>query len=669
VREPALLRDLVILIAVAIPVVVAAHRARIPTVVGFLLTGMVIGPHGLGLVRESASVEALAELGAVLLLFTVGLELSLSRMLRMGRVVLQGGSFQVILTLALAAVGLAGTGTPFSRAVFAGALVALSSTAIVLKAYAERGELDTPHGRVAVGILLFQDLAVVPLMLLVPILAGGVSQGGEPGGVGGAALRGVLGATLVVGGLVVGGRLVVPWLLEQLVRLRNREIFTLAVLFLGLAAALLTSSFGLSLALGSFLAGLVISESEFGLQALSDVLPFRDAFSGIFFTAVGMLLDLGFVVDHAGLVGGSALLLLLLKTGVVAIVVLTLGRSLHVGLLTGLGLAQVGEFSFVLAGAGLARGLLQDHSYQVFLGAAVLSMLAAPFLIAAADPVARLVERVLGLGASRAPAGVPGEAKLSDHTIVVGYGLNGRNVARALAAAEIPYVILEQNGPVVRRARLQREPIHFGDGTRAEVLERVGIARARVVVFVIASAAEERRGVAVARHLNPRARIIVRTRYVAEVEELQRLGADEVVPEEFETSLEIFARVLRHYAVPPDTIRREIEQARADHYEMLREQEPPVARFEGAAPPLGVRVALDTITIENGAGAIGHNPVTMSLRRATGSTLIAVIRDNAVLYTPDPAFRFRAGDQVVLVGTPEALERGAKLFRAEPGTA
>jgi CPA2 family monovalent cation:H+ antiporter-2 len=659
VREPALLRDLVILIAVAIPVVVAAHRARIPTVVGFLLTGMVIGPHSLGLVRESASVEALAELGAVLLLFTVGLELSLSRMLRMGRMVLQGGSLQVILTLALVAVGLAGTGTPFSRAVFAGALVALSSTAIVLKVYAERGELDAPHGRVAVGILLFQDLAVVPLMLLVPILAE------DAAGAGGAAARGVVGSVLVVGGLVVGGRLVVPWLLEHLVRLRNREIFTLAVLFLGLAAALLTSSFGLSLALGAFLAGLVISESEFGLQALSDVLPFRDAFSGIFFTAVGMLLDLGFVVDHAGLVSGSAVVLFLLKTGVIALVVLTLGRSLHVGLVTGLGLAQVGEFSFVLAGAGLSRGLLHEHSYQMFLGAAVLSMLAAPFLIAAADPVARVVARLVGQGAPRAPAPAPGEGELNDHTIVVGYGLNGRNVARALAAAGIPYVILEQNGQVVRKARLQREPIHFGDGTRAEVLERVGVARSRVVVFVIASAADERRGVAVARRLNPRARIIVRTRYVAEVEELQRLGADEVVPEEFETSLQIFARVLRRYGVPPDSIRREVEQARSDHYEMLRDQEPPVARFEGAAPPHGVRVALDTITIEDGAGAIGHNPVTMSLRRVTGSTLLAVIRDDTVLYTPDPEFRFRAGDQVVLVGTPDALERGAKLFRTE----
>ncbi|MCH7774993.1 MAG: cation:proton antiporter [Gemmatimonadetes bacterium] len=656
-HELTLLRDLVILVAVAIPVVAVAQRLRVPSVVGFLVTGVAIGPHSLGFIQDAASVSGLAELGLILLLFTIGLELSVSRIIRLGRLVLQGGAVQVAATIATTAgVALIVAVTP-QQAVFYGALVALSSTAIVLKIYTDRGELDSSHGRVAMAILLFQDISVVPLMLLVPVLAGA----GE--GIG-ASARHVGISLAVVATLIVVGRAAVPWVLQKVVLLRNRELFTLSIVFFALGAAYVTASTGLSLALGAFIAGLVIAESEYGVQALSDVLPFRDTFTGIFFISVGMLLDLGFVLEHAGLVLTITVGVFFGKAIIAGGAVRLLKRSWQVSVLSGLGLAQVGEFSFILAMVGAPLGLLDADGYQLFLAMSVITMLATPFVISAAGPIADWFCRVTGQPALEIlPHEEQAIAQLHDHVIIVGYGLNGRNLARTLRAAGISYVILEANGQTVLRARTAREPIYFGDGSRREVLERVGIERARAVVLAISSPAEERRGVAIARQLSPSVRIVVRTRYVAAMEELQELGANEVVPEEFETSLEIFARVLRLYGVPRNVIEREVQTVRDEHYEMFRRLQLPDLQLD-ALKHFDVHTALETIEVEEGARAIGENPTSLNLREETGATVIAVIRDGVALYTPDPEARFRPGDTVVLIGDREALRRGAQVFRA-----
>ncbi len=656
-HELTLLRDLVILVAVAIPVVAVAQRLRVPTVVGFLLTGVVIGPHSLGFIQDAASVSGLAELGLILLLFTIGLELSVSRIIRLGRLVLQGGAVQVAATIATTAgVALIVAVTPH-QAVFYGALVALSSTAIVLKIYTDRGELDSPHGRVAMAILLFQDVCVVPLMLLVPVLAGA----GE--GIGASARH--MGISLaVVATLIVVGRAAVPWVLQKVVLLRNRELFTLSIVFFALGAAYVTASTGLSLALGAFIAGLVIAESEYGVQALSDVLPFRDTFTGIFFISVGMLLDLGFALEHAGLVLTITVGVFFGKAIIAGGAVRLLKRSWQVSVLSGLGLAQVGEFSFILAMVGAPLGLLDADGYQLFLAMSVITMLATPFVISAAGPIADWFCRVTGQPALEIlPHEEQAIAQLHDHVIIVGYGLNGRNLARTLRVAGISYVILEANGQTVLRARAAREPIYFGDGSRREVLERVGIERARAVVLAISSPAEERRGVAIARQLSASVRIVVRTRYVAAMEELQELGANEVVPEEFETSLEIFSRVLRLYGVPRNAIEREVQTVRDEHYEMFRRLQLPDLQLD-ALKHFDVHAALETVEVEEGARAIGENPTSLNLREETGVTVIAVIRDGVALYTPDPEFRFQPGDTVVLIGDREALRRGAQVFRA-----
>jgi CPA2 family monovalent cation:H+ antiporter-2 len=651
-----LLRDLVILVAVAIPVVLLMHRLRLPTIIGFLVAGVALGPSALGAIRNIEQVSLLAEIGVVLLLFSIGLELSLSRVIRMGRLVLIAGALQMVLTLAATAVIAAIAGEEPRRAIVWGALIALSSTAIVLKLYQERGELDAPHGRVVVAILLFQDLCVVPLMLLLPLLAG-------DGGGAGTTLTRTLTSVIVVSLLVAVGRWAVPWLLARVAAARVQELFTLSVVAIALGAAFLTSAFGLSLALGAFLAGLIISESEYGLQALSDMLPFRDAFTGIFFTSVGMLFDVRYLTRHPLLVLGVTLGLLALKFGAGYYAVRLVKRSTRVAVMSGLGVAQVGEFSFVLAGSALTLGLFDADRYQLFLGSSVLTMVAAPLLVRAADAASEWL-----LGKRGAPTmewstrEIRAAGALRDHVIIVGYGLNGRNLARALREVGIRYVVLEENAQIARRARLEREEVVFGDGTRGEVLHRVGAERARAIVFAIASLGETRRGVASARRLNATAHIIARTRYVKEVEELRQLGANTVVPEEFETSIEVFTRVLELYGVTAPDIRRRVSELRRDMYSFLREAGTVPSRTQQQLTRLTAHVEFDDVAVRERCAAAGRRVGELQIRERTGAHLVAVLRQGQAHYAPDADFVIQPGDRAILVGEAESLRRASQLF-------
>ncbi|HEX6942579.1 MAG TPA: cation:proton antiporter [Gemmatimonadaceae bacterium] len=656
------LRDLVVLVAIAIPAVLLAHRLKIPTLVGFLFTGIVIGPHALGFVQDVHSVNQMAEIGSVLLLFAVGLELSLSRIVKMGRYVIQGGTIQMLGTMGIVASVAIIAGLRVNSAILWGALIALSSTAIILKIYADRGELDSSHGRVVVAILLFQDLCVVPLMVLMPLLAG-TEQGAL------ALVRAIVVTAVVTGGLIVAGRFIVPRFLARVTTLRNQEIFTLCVLAIGLGAAFLTSRFGLSLALGAFLAGLVVSESEYGLQALSDILPFRDTFSGIFFTSIGMLLNIQFFFQNALLVLAVAIGVIVLKTIAGYFVVRFVKRSARAGIIVGLGLAQVGEFSFVLASVAATHGLLAGNEYQVFLGAAIMTMLAAPFLVAASANVADWILRNRTVPTMEfATREVRAARPLTDHVIIVGYGLNGRNLARALRSAGIAYAVMDSNGQKVRDARLDREPIFFGDGTRGEVLERIGIQRARMLVFAIASHQDEKRGIAVARHLNKKIHIVTRTRYVSDIEELYALGANEVVPEEFETSLEIFARVLRRYGVTEGRIREQAEEARRDHYDLLRQRGTNLTRVDGFLSPIAARVEMETVTVRRASQAVGKSLNDLNAL-CGGARVAAVIRGGQVRYDLDATSNLSVGDTVVLIGPAESLAAAIKVFSQEAETA
>ena len=536
--ETHVLSDLLVIFTVSIAVVFLFQQVRLPSIAGFLAAGALIGPYGLNLVSDLELIKFLAEIGVVLLLFTIGIEFSLAHLAAARRVLMIGGPLQVGSVVLLAAIIGPMAGLPVGQAIFWGCLLSLSSTAIVLKALADRGESDSPQGRVTIGILIFQDLAVVPMMLLTPLLARNTE------GATGELLLVLAKSAVLVGIIVAAAWFMVPRLLEQIVRSRSRELFLLTIIVLCLGIALLTSLSGLSLALGAFIAGLVISESEYSHQAMAEVLPFRDSFNSLFFVSVGMLMDVRVVLEHPMLVIALVGAVLIGKFFTAAGPVLAAGQSPRTAILAGIALAQVGEFSFILAQEEQEAGLLPETAYQLFLAVSVLTMVLTPFLIQAAPKVARRAEAFQRLRhwfpARTAAYGDRGESRhlrIKDHVIVMGYGLNGRNLARVLHETEIPYVVVDLDGEKVRRESKTGVPIYYGDATNPSVLRHLRIDDARVLVIAISDPFYARRTVQIARGLNKSLHIIVRTRYLRELDELHQLGADEVVPEEFERRL------------------------------------------------------------------------------------------------------------------------------------
>jgi CPA2 family monovalent cation:H+ antiporter-2 len=648
-----ILGELVIVLAASVLIIFISHKLRLPSVVGFLLTGVLIGPGGLSLVRNDTTVRTMAEIGVVMLLFTIGLEFEPARLKRIRRNFSLGGSLQVALTTVVTIGLLWGLfGVRFEAALFYGFLVSLSSTAVVLKILGDRGELDSPQGRISLGVLIFQDLAVVPMIALVPVLAnaGTVSAGAI-------AVRFALSGA-VIAAVFALARFLMPGLLHLVVRTRIREIFLIATLFLCLGMALLTSSLGLSLALGAFLAGVLLAESEYSHQVVSDVLPLKDVFNSLFFISVGMLLDFGAL--------GTSMLprtlivvagVLLVKALVVMVTVGILGYGSRIAIMTGLALAQVGEFSFVLAGVGRASGFLSGQTFQLFIASSILTILATPLLIRVSPALADRGARALRWKGRSADDRRKAGRDLEGHVIIAGYGLNGRNLAHVLNEAGIPYVILELNPITVREAAAEGEPIIYGDVASRTILEEASIGRAKGIVFAISDPSMTRRGVKAAKSLNPAAFVIVRTRYAAEIDDLLKAGADDVIPEEFETSIEIFTRVLEKYHVPRNLVDAQVKVLRGECYGMLR-------GACSAVRPVAERIAdllaagtAETYFVGRDSWPAGKTLGSLGLRGRTGATVIAVVRGSETFTSPGADFEVLAQDTLVLVASHRDMDR------------
>jgi CPA2 family monovalent cation:H+ antiporter-2 len=675
------LSDLLVVFAVTAVVVFACGRARVPSVVGLLASGVLVGPYGLSLVADIDSVNTLAEVGVVVLLFTVGLEISLSRLVVMLPLMLQVGLPQVCVTATIVAAATWWYLGTLPQAIFAGLLVAMSSTAIALKMLGDRGETASPHGRIAVAVLLLQDLLVVVAMLAVPLLA--VAAGADPvspaapadaphgatprGGLLPAALVGLA----VVAALLAVGRVAVPLVLHEVVRTRNRELFLITIVLVCLGTAALTAQVGLSLALGAFLAGLMLSESEYGHQAFTEVLPFRDTLASLFFVSVGMMLDVRFLAAHAALIAVTVVAILVAKTLATAVPAALAGFPPRTGLLAGVAIAQVGEFSFVLGARGVEARLLDSRDHQTFLAAAVATMAVTPLVSAVLPAGLERLGRRAGLSRwlrDTAPDEV--ESQATGHVVIAGYGLNGRNLAAALEECGVPHVVLELNPQTVRSELARGVDIRYGDCTRAAVLEHAGVERARALVIAISDPASTRRSVNVARGLAPGVRIIVRTEHVAEVEELEALGADEVVPAEFETAVTVFERVLDLYEVPEDTIDDLATRLRLENYGLLRRPPRRLAARQRAPESVGV------CRVPPGGYAVSRSIGDLGVRTTTGATVIAVRRAGRTVTNPGPSFVLEAGDAASLVGTPDERRRGRELLERlasagglRPGTA
>ena len=648
-----LLQDAVILLASAVAVLLLTARLRVPPVVALLLTGILVGPSGFGWIADSDEVEVFAEIGVVFLLFIIGLELSLELLRKLRRPFLVGGSVQAGVTAAVATGAGLAFGFELNRAIFLGFVIALSSTAIVLKLYGDRREADTPHGRAVLGILLFQDFLIVPMIVLVPVLAGEV----------GASATDLMlrfgGSLAAIFAIVVVARRIAPSLFDRIVRTRIRETFVLGSLLVCLALAWLTHTLGFSLALGAFIAGLLVSETEYSHQAIADVAPFRDLFASLFFISVGMLVDLSFVAERLPTILGLAGAVIVAKSVIAGGATAIVGLPARVRILVGFSLAQVGEFSFLLIEVGRAHGLVERGTYQLLLSVVVLTMLATPLLVRLGPSAADLWIKVLGAPQTKGLAETA--SAISDHVIVLGFGAGGQLLARVLREAGIPYVVVELNAETVKRARRDGEPIFYGDATRLAVLEHAGIERARTVVFAMSDAGAVRSAVRVARDLNPTVELVVRSRRIQEIDGLRELGADDVVAEEFETAIEIFTLVLQRYHVPRNVVRAQIRVLRGEGYRMLRAPKGGEA-VSGAVLDALEAGTTDVLRVARDSSVAGKSLRELDIRRRTGATVLAVVRGETPQPNPGAETVVEAGDDLVLVGSHAEIDRAFDLL-------
>lgn len=659
--EFGLLRDIIIILALSVFVIYFFHRIKIPPIVGFLFTGVVAGPNALRLVENTHDIEIIAEIGVILLLFTIGIEFSLAKLQRIKKYVLVGGGLQVGITILITALLTSFAGLTWQQAVFAGFLVALSSTAVVLKMIQSRGEIGTHHGQASLAILIFQDIIIVPMMLILPFIAG---SGGNLG----IELLIFLGkAVFIIGATYLLAKYVMPAILYYIAKTQSRELFMITIIMVALGIAWGTSELGLSLALGAFIAGLIISESEYSEQAFGNIMPFRDVFTSFFFVSIGMLLNLEFVANNLALVllltGG----LMVLKTLVAGFATFMLGFPFRTTVIVALTISQIGEFSFILSRIGMDYELFSPDNYQAFLAVAVITMSLTPFIIYIAPQFAHLLLKLpipkrMREGLHNIPE--PAIGKLDNHMIIIGYGINGRNVAKAAKFADIPHAIIELNPDTVKDEQARGELIFYGDATQSAVLNKANVQDATILVVTLPHTGDVKRITDVARKMNPNLHIIIRTRYITEMKALYDLGADEVIPEEFETSIEIFSRVLAKYLIPHSEIEKMVAKVREDGYEMFRSLSLPEKQVE----LLKVRapeVEIHSVHVCQDAPVIGKRIDSQPFYEDEMLNLLAISRKGQVLKYPTDNTMIEENDIFFFLGNKNKLTEYLGLFKGD----
>ena len=648
-----IIQDIVVILLVSLPIIFLFKKINLPSIVGFLIAGMIIGPYGFSLIKSVNQISVMAEIGVILLMFTIGLEFSLSQLIRIKKFLLIAGGLQLLITIVISTLIFSALGIEINLAIFFSLLVSLSSTAIVLKILSDRDELESPQGKISIGILIFQDLAIVPMFLLIPILSGF----GELS-VADIALK-LLIAVGVLAGLLLLARFLMPLIVYQLANIRSREAFTIGVILLLLGTAYITHSFGLSFALGAFIAGLILSESDYNHQILSDILPFRDSFNSIFFVSIGLLLNIQFVLENVLLISCLTLGILLIKSLVIVGIVYFMKYPLRIGVLAGLGLAQIGEFSFVLAQAGLNFKLIGNDYYNSFLASTIFSMILTPLLIKLSPFIA---------GKTSA---LEKDKKQSDnyldnlhtHVIIAGFGLNGSNLARVLKETGIKYVVTELNPDTVKREKAKGEKIIYGDISKEEVLKAVNIDKANIIVYAISDPAVTKRSLKLVKLLNPNIYALIRTRFVTEVDELIKLGADDVIPEEFETALQIFRKVLERYHIPLNVIMKQTTLLREESYSFLRKEGGDISSFTHLDEILAQGLT-ETYYVNDDNIHINKNLTEINLRAKTEATIIAIVRDGKTISNPSAKEIIKPADTLVIYGTHLSVDKAMDLLDA-----
>ncbi|WP_051254361.1 monovalent cation:proton antiporter family protein [Arenibacter latericius] len=654
-----LLQDILILLGFSVVIVFVLQRLKLPSIIGFLLTGVIIGPYGLSLIKAVEQVETLSEVGVILLLFVIGMELSIKQLVSIKKTVFIGGFLQVGLTVGVAALVYNLLGNSWNESVFVGFLFSLSSTAIVLKTLQDRQEISSPHARNALAILIFQDIIVVPMLLITPMIAG------ESSNVIMDILMLLVKSVIVVALTYISARFIVPRLMHAVAKTNSKELFLLVTITLCFAIAFLTAEIGLSLALGAFIAGLIISESEYSHQATSIILPFRELFTSFFFVSVGMLLDLSFFKSNIPIILALVLIVLILKSSVAAIAVAALKYPTKTAILTGLSLFQVGEFAFILSKIGIKYNLLTPQTNQYFLSVSIVSMILTPFVIIFSENIADKVvgiKKRLGLKRELDSNDIEEivETDLENHLVIIGYGINGSNLAKAATASNIPFIVIETDAEIVKKEKAKGLPIIFGDATNDHILETVHLSRARAAVIAISGNIETQNIIKNIRSMSDSLYLVVRTRYVKETSELLALGADEVIPEEFETSIQIFEHILHNFLVPEGDIIQLIHKVRADNYQMFK------ADIKGPKTYRTSELAdfnIKSLRMRSDSNKFLGKPLRdLNLRVIYGINILAIKRKDKLLESVQPDEILKQGDIIYIQGNQSKVEAFYQLI-------
>ena len=651
-NEFLVIQDIVIILLVSLPIIFLFRKLNLPSLVGFLLAGMIIGPFGFKLIKAVNEIEVMAEIGVILLMFTIGLEVSFTQINRIKKFLLTAGGLQFIITSIIGFLIFYSLGLPVSQSIFLGFLLALSSTVIIMKLLSDRNELESPHGKISVSISLFQDLMIVPLFLILPILSTDKDINTLN------ALIKIIIAFGVTATLIITAKYFMPPIVHQIAKLRMREAFTVGIILLILGTAYITHHAGLSFAIGAFIAGLILAESDYNHQILAEILPLRDAFNSIFFVSVGLLLNIQFVFHNPLLISGITICSFLLKAIIIMLIVLALKYPLRIAILCGIGLGQIGEFSFVLAQAGTKFNLISNDVYNSFLASSIFTMILTPILFQLEPWITKQTIRLkLSLDEEEAKLA----QKLSAHVIIAGYGLNGKNLARVLRETGIQYIVIELNPDTVRLEKQNGERIMYGDISREDILKIAGVERANVIVYAISDPLITRMSLKVAKTINPHLYALVRTRYVNEVDELIKLGADEVIPEEFETALQIFRKVLEKYHIPLNVIMQQVTLLRQESYSLLRKEGMDISAFTHLDEILAQGLT-ETFFVNEDSPFINKTLAEINLRAQTDATIIAIVRNGQMISNPSGKDVLLVGDTIILYGTHKSVDRAIEYL-------
>ncbi|MFV0377352.1 MAG: cation:proton antiporter [Mangrovibacterium sp.] len=654
--ELRLLIDIVIIFALSTTVNYLFTKIKVPTIIGYLFTGVVAGPYALGFIREAHSIELMAEIGVVLLMFTIGLEFSINHLFKIRKVVFVGGFMQLLLTAGITMLVARTYGIDWRGALFVGFLTALSSTAVVLKLMQERSEITSNYGRTVVGILIFQDIVLIPLLLFTPMLAGeSTNQSNE--------LLLLMGKTILLVGLVyVGNRWLMPKALQMVAHTKNQELFMMSIFVVCLSVALLTAQMGISLAFGAFLAGLMISDSEYSHDAFGHLIPFKDTFTSFFFVSIGMLLNINFVIEHFWLVFGTVVLVLTLKTIVASGTAFVLGHTFRGTVMVGLALSQVGEFSFILAQAGMKYSIIPDRFYQLFLAVAIISMSVTPLLMMVSQRVATLllrlpIPKVLVDGLFPLPQiEVP---SLSHHVVFIGKDSRSLNLSVMARYVNLPYISVVFDPAIVKKLQEKGETVIYGDAINEPILEKAHVQTADVIVISVGNMITSMSIIEKIRALNPTVHIIVRTKHVFDVEELYKTGANEVIPEEFETAINLFEKVLHKRLVPQREINGLIARIRDDHYGIFRSEGSSESDMLFKELP---NLDISALKVWPGCQVVDKTVKEIHLRRVYEVTLIAILRKDKLIEHPDANTKLLENDVVYVMGKGEQIAKAYELF-------